>query len=153
MMQTLTDHPFNFVLAIMSRLARAQFATWLSGEWSEEQWGMCSPQGPHRDVDHWLAQTADLVVIPAKQFSHKRVFLCERIVIEVVLLEPEQKGGYLTNFFDWRYQLIWPHHPLRLLSVRDQEVPVASDEAFRLYLHHHHLTTKAYQMYRQEQFE
>lgn len=163
-METPTDHPFDFVLAIMSRLARAQIATWLSGGWAEELWGMCSPR-PHRDVDllypaphfacldQWLAQTADLFVIPAKQFSHKRAFLCECIMIEVILLEPKQKGGYLTNFFDQRYQLIWPHHTLRLLSVSDQEVPVASDEALQLYRHHHHHIVKAYQMYRQGQFK
>jgi hypothetical protein len=162
MMETPTGHPFDFVLAIMGRLAQARIATWLNGGWAEELWGMCSPR-PHRDVDllypapdfarldQWLAQTADLVAIPAKQFSHKRAFLSERIMIEVVLLEPEQKGGYRTNFFNRRYQLVWPHHTLRLLSVRNQEVPVASDEALRLYRHHHHHILKAYQMYCQGQ--
>ena len=162
-MQTPTDYTFDFVLGIMGRLAQAQIATWLSGGWAEELRGMCPPR-PHRDVDllypaphfarldQWLARTADLSAIPAKQFSHKRAFLCEHIMIEVVLLEPEQKGGYLTNFFNRRYQLTWPHNTLSLLSVRDQDVPVASDEALRLYRHHHHSITQAYRTYRQGHF-
>jgi hypothetical protein len=77
---------------------------------------------------------------------------CEHVMIEVILLEPAQKGGYVTNFFNQRYQLIWPHQTLRSLSVSGQVIPVASDEALRLYRRHHHHISQAYQMYCQEQF-
>lgn len=156
-------HAFDFVLGIMSRLAQAQIATWLSGGWAEELWGMYPPR-PHRDVDllypaphfahldRWLTRAVDCSVIEAKQFSHKRAFLCEQVMIEVVLLEPEQGGGYLTNFFNRRYQLLWPPQTLSMLSVRGWKVPVASDEALRLYRQHHHQVTQAYQLYHQEGF-
>ena len=152
---------FDFVLGIMRRLARAQIATWLCGGWAEELWGHCRPR-PHRDVDllypaatfarldQWLDCTPDLAAIPAKRFAHKRAFLCEDILIEVILLEPDEKGGYLTNFFNWRCQLIWPPDPLEVLFVSGQRVPVASEEALRLYRQQHRSVVEAYQTYLQQ---
>jgi hypothetical protein len=54
-------------------------------------------------------------------------------MIEFSLLEPVEAGGYLTNFFNQRYQLIWPHDTLSLLFVRGQEVPVVSKKALCMY--------------------
>ena len=136
--------PFDFVLGIMHRLAQAQLATWLCGGWAEDLWGHCGPRS-HQDVDllypaatftqldQWLARTPDLAAIPAKRFAHKRAFRCEDILIEVVLLEPDEKGGYRTNFFNRRYRLMWPPDPLDVLFVRGRRVPVACEEALRLY--------------------
>jgi hypothetical protein len=163
MMAIPTDHPLDFVLGIMGRLAQAQIATWLSGGWAEELRGICAPRS-HRDVDllypaphfahldQWLADAADLFALPAKQFSHKRAFLCEQVMIEVILLEPEQKGGFLTNFFNRRYQFIWPAQTLSFFQARDRMVPVVSSEALQAYRQHHHRITQSYQMYCQEQF-
>ena len=78
--------------------------TWLCGGWAEQLWGMGAPRH-HRDVDllypapsfayldWWLALTTDLIVIPEKKFSHKRAFLSEGIMIEVILLESGRAGG------------------------------------------------------------
>src|SRR6516162_2372453 len=89
---------FDFVLSLMSSLSQAQIMTWLFGGWAEEMWGIFPPRH-HRDVDllypapgfayldQWLAQAADLAVIPEKKFSHKRAFLLEGIMVEVILLE------------------------------------------------------------------
>jgi hypothetical protein len=159
----LPEPTFDFVLGIMSRLAQAQIATWLCGGWAEELWGLCRPR-PHQDVDllypapnfarldQWLAHTTDLADIPTKRFSHKRAVLWEGIMIEVVLLEPDEKGRYLTNFFNQRYQLVWPPNTLSLLLVRGQRVPVGSSEALRLYRQQHRSVAEAYQTYLQGQF-
>ena len=158
-----TEHTFKFVLEIMHRLSHAQIATWLCGGWAEELWGLCYPR-VHHDIDllylpsnfvrldQWLANTPDLSDIPAKRFSHKRAFLCRDIIIEVIMLEEVESGEYLTNFFNQRYQLVWPRDTLSLLSVRGQEVPVASEEALRLYRQQHRSVAEAYQAYLQEQF-
>lgn len=160
-MEMSTDHTFDFVLGIMRRLAQAQIVTWLCGGWAEELRGMCSPRA-HRDVDllypalhfshldQWLAEATDLSVLSAKRFSHKRAFLCEHVMIEVILLKPGYKESYTTHFFNRRYQLIWPHQALSSLSVNDQMVPVASSEALQHYRQHHHHISLAYQMYCQE---
>ncbi len=153
---------FDFVLLIIQRLAQADIETWLSGGWAEELWKLTEPR-PHQDVDllyrgsnfaqldQWLTQTTDLTAIPAKQFTHKRAFLCGDILIEVVLLEPDEEGGYLTNFFNRRYQLVWPPNPLKVLRWDSHRVPIASKEALRLYRQQHHLVAEAYQAYlRQE---
>jgi hypothetical protein len=103
-MQSQPNVPFGFVLALMSRLSQAQIMTWLFGGWAEEMWGIFPPRH-HRDVDllypapgfayldQWLAQAADLAVIPEKKFSHKRAFLLEGIMVEVILLESGKTGG------------------------------------------------------------
>ena len=158
-----TEYTFNFVLEIMHRLAQAQFATWLFGGWAEELWGLCYPRSHHDidlsyptsnflQLDQWLASTPDLSDIPAKRFSHKRAILCGDIMIEVIMLEPVESGGYLTNFFNQRYQLVWPDDTLGLLFVRGQEVPVTSEKALCMYRKQHHEVNAAYQNYLQEQF-
>ena len=146
----------------MHRLAQAQIATWLSGGWAEELWGL-SPPRSHQDVDlhypaatfaqldWWLTRTADLVAISAKRFAHKRAFLCEDILIEVVLLKPDEKGGYLTNFFSGRSQLAWPPDSLKILVVSGHRIPIASEEALGLYRQHYHLVAEAYRAYLQQQ--
>ena len=153
---------FDFVLSIMHRLAQAQLATWLAGGWADELRGHCPPS-PHQEdhllypaatiarLDQRLAHMPDLADIPAKHFAHKRAFLCEDILIEVVLLEPDEKGGYRTSVFTQRYQLAWPPNPLSVLIVNQQRVPVASEEALRLYRQQHHLVVEAYQTYLQQQ--
>ena len=147
----------------MHRLAHAQIATWLCGGWAEELWGLCYPRS-HQDIDllypatnfvqldQWLANTPDLSDIPAKRFSHKRAFLCRDIMIEVIMLESVEGGGYRTNFFNQRYQFVWPHDTLSLLLVRGQGIPVTSEEALRLYRQQHHSVAEADQTYLQEQF-
>ncbi len=150
-----------FVLALMQRFAHAQIATWLAGGWAEELWGLCSPR-PHRDVDllypassydrldQWLASAHDLSVIAAQRFSHKRAVLCEQVMIEVVLLEP-QKGGYVTNFFDGRYQLLWPDDTLSFLLGREHPLSIASRQALHLYRRHHQQIYEVFQAYLQAQ--
>jgi hypothetical protein len=140
----------------MHRLAQAQIATWLCGGWAEELLGLCNPRAHHDidllylatnfvQLDQWLANAPDLSDIPAKRFSHKRAILCGDIMIEVIMLESVEGGGYRTNFFNQRYQFVWPHDTLSLLSVRGQVVPVASEEALNMYRQQHHLVNAAYQ--------
>lgn len=102
-------------------------------------------------LDQWLAGTLDLPAIPAKRFTHKRAFLCEDILIEVILLEPNEKGGYRTNFFNGRYHLAWPPNPLRVLFVSGHRVPIASEEALHLYRQQQHLVAEVYQTYLRQQ--
>ncbi len=156
------SNTLDFVLGVIDRLARADIHTWLSGGWAEELHGMRQPQ-PHRDVDllyptptfarldAWLPAATDLTDIPGKRFSHKRAFLCEGVMIETVLLEPDDRGAYHTSFFDGRYRLDWPHDSLGWLMVGAHGVPIASRTALRMYRHHHERIALAYQSFCQQQ--
>jgi hypothetical protein len=149
-----THATLELTLAVMHRLAHAQIATWLCGGWAEELHGLAPPR-LHHDVDlvypaptfarldRWLAAATDLRVIPAKRFSHKRAMLCDDVMVEVLLLEP-QGTGYLTRFFDGAFQLVWPAGTLSQVFVGDRWVPVASAEALRLYRGQHHRVDAAY---------
>lgn len=81
----------------------------------------------------------------------QRAFLYQHIMIEVLLLEPDGQGSYCTCFFQQLYRFLWPEHTLQQISVRGQEVPVASQQALRQYRQQHHLIALAYQSYLQNQ--
>ena len=70
-------------------------------------------------------------------------------MIEVILLESMKTGGYQTNFFDGRYQHIWPPHSLQHLSIGEQIIPVTSRNALQLHRHHHPDITRAHHQYLQ----
>ncbi|GHO47337.1 hypothetical protein KSX_55000 [Ktedonospora formicarum] len=97
-------------------------------------------------VDQWLAHVNDLVEIPAKQFSHKWAFFCERVMIEVLLLQPRD-GGLITRFFDGRYVLAWPRETLGDVQVGGQRLAVVSVQARKLYREHHPQIAHAYQAF------
>lgn len=157
---TTPGHTFDLVLDTLHRLTHAGLATWLSGGWAEELWGLCSPR-PHQDIDllypasdfahmdQWLATATDLTDIPTKRFSHKRAFFYQRIMVEIILLEPGEKGGYLTNFFSKSYQFAWPPNSLSTLTTGGQDVSVASCEALQQYRAQHQCIIRAYQLYLQ----
>ncbi len=151
----------DFVHSVIKRFVDAQIATWLSGGWAEELWGICSPRS-HNDVDllypapnfdhvdQWLETSNDFSIIPAKRFSHKRAVMCEQIMIELILLEP-QGEGHVTNYFAGRYQLVWPRDTLCFLPMAERSIPLASPQALRLYRQKHSRIAEAYQAYLQQQ--
>ncbi len=151
----MTENTFDFVSTIMRRFSDAHIHVWLAGGWAEELHWM-RPPGQHSDIDllypaasfdhldHWLAHNPDVTSIPAKRFSHKRAFLCEHIMIEVILLEPSSTG-YVTNFFDGRYQLHWPADPLDYLDVEGQFLPIANEYTLLYYRQAHEHVVRAYE--------
>jgi hypothetical protein len=156
-----THNTLTFVLTFMQCLARAQIETWLAGGWAEELRDLSSPR-PHRDVDllypatnfhqvdQWMASTKELSEITAKRFLHKRALLYEQVMIEILLLEP-QEGRHVTSFFDGRYHLIWPDDTLSFLQGWEQPLPVASPQALSLYRREHQHIEEAFQAYLQAQ--
>lgn len=155
------QNTFDFVFSVIMRFLDAGIAIWLFGGWAEELWGICSPRN-HNDVDllysalnfdridQWLVTNNDFSLIPAKRFSHKRAVMCNQTMIELVLLEPRE-NGYVTNYFDGRYQLAWPPDTLGFLQMADQSIPVASPGALHLYRQKHHHIAEAYQAYLEQQ--
>lgn len=107
-----------FVRDAMARLRDAGITTWLFGGWAEELRGMAPPR-PHHDVDllypatgfarvdAFLAGGTAVTEIAAKRLPHKRAFLDEGIMVELILVQPFAAGGHVTPFWgSTRYR--WP---------------------------------------------
>ena len=149
-----SSHTFYFVRSIMHRFAAAGFAMWLAGGWAEELRGICPPRR-HGDIDllypatdfckldEWLASAEDLPLVRPKWFSHKRAVLCEPVLVEIFLLEPQSKS-HVTRFFDCRYEFTWADDTLSYFSLVEDIVPVASYQALHQYRQSHHHVNGAY---------
>jgi len=150
----LSSHTFHLVRSVMQRFTAAGFVMWLSGGWAEELRGICPPRR-HGDIDllypatdfcmldEWLVSAKDLLPVYPKWFSHKRAVLCEQILVEILLLEPQSRS-YVTRFFDRRYEFTWPDETLSYVSLSEDTVPVASYQALHQYRESHHYVNAAY---------
>lgn len=157
----LSSHTFHFVRSVMKRFAVAGFVMWLSGGWAEELRVLCPPQR-HGDIDllypaadfctldERLASAEDLPLVYPKWFSHKRAVLCEQILVEIFLLEPQSRS-HVTRFFDRRYEFTWPDDTLNYSSPVEDTVPVVSYQALHQYRESHHYVNAAYLVYLEAQ--
>ena len=108
-----------FVRDVTERLAAADITTWVFGGWAEELLGL-RPARAHRDVDllypaadlthvdTFMASSRHVTEIAAKRFPHKRAFLDDGIMVELLLVQSPSPGEYVTIFWgDIPHQ--WPH--------------------------------------------
>lgn len=105
------------------------------GGWAEELHGLRAPE-PHHDIDllvvdpdrelldGLLRRTGE---IREKRFSHKRAFLLEGVLVELLLAE-ESDGAHVSCFWD---ALRWEWPPLESVEIRG--FPVAPREAVTAY--------------------
>lgn len=94
----------------MARLQAAGVRVWLFGGWAEELLGLRRPS-EHRDIDllypaadfaladAFMAADGRVTEITAKRFPHKRAFLSDDIMVELILAQPASSGGYFTCFW------------------------------------------------------
>jgi len=107
-----------FVREIVARLQAAGVVTWPFGGWAEELLGL-SPAREHADLDllcpagdfaladAFLAGDGRVSEIAAKRFAHKRAFLADGVMVEIILVQRWPAGGYVTMFWgDTPYR--WP---------------------------------------------
>jgi hypothetical protein len=134
-------------VTILKRLENSGVRCLLSGGWAEEALGITAPR-THRDVDLLLAadsfaildrQFGDaLMEIPLKRFAHKRAFLFEGSMVEVVLAQ--RSGDRLVTLFWGDVPFEW-NLPLEEICMLDgQCVAAVSRENLRLYREHHTAT-------------
>jgi hypothetical protein len=128
------------VQRVMRLLEAHGIVTWLCGGWAEELHGLIAPRA-HRDidllyragdfahVDRFLRQAA-VEEIVAKRFSHKRAFVVEGVMTELVLVRPD-----LTTLFWNRRHFVWP---LDVFSAADSSIRLASVAALAAYRRAHH---------------
>ena len=106
-----------FVRDVMDRLDRGGIRTWLFGGWAEEMLGL-TPARAHHDVDllypaadftsvdAFIARSSDLAEIVQKRFGHKRAFLNQGIMIELMLVQ-HVDGRHITLYRGTTTH-IWP---------------------------------------------
>ena len=117
---------------VMSRLADGGAECFLFGGWAEELLGL-RPPGPHRDIDlvhcgenfaaieRVLAARSDIFTeVAAKRFAHKRAFVHDGVLCEVLLVHDADHAPFTLFWGDTRFDWEVP-----LLEAR----PIQMDEA------------------------
>lgn len=113
------------------------------GGWAEELQGVIDPR-PHKDVD-LLYESEDFAVVDAflatcqavkeilpKRFPHKRAFMFQGVMVELLLLQKEGER-LITNFWN-KYKFEWPiHYSASISSPDDTTVPLAVPAVLTLY--------------------
>jgi len=117
-----------FVLRAVDLLASHGLRTWVFGGWGEELRGLGAPRA-HADVDLLYPapdfrrlDALDLDWIAAKRLAHKRAFVLDGIMVDVVLVERDENGWYTGSFR-------WPPN----VFASGGRLPVASAEALTGY--------------------
>jgi hypothetical protein len=131
------------VARIMRRLGDSGICCVLFGGWAEEIWGLCPPRS-HGDIDLFLPADSfqdldvllgtsqhDLEEIALKRFPHKRAFRADGLMIEVVLVQQENRTAVTWFWGDVRFEWTLPLAEDRLLG--EYRLPVASPRNLRRY--------------------
>jgi hypothetical protein len=105
--QLSSSHDIGTVRRAIRQLSEADLACWVFGGWAEELRGMCAAR-PHTDID--LLLLADdfaavdvmlhergLTEVKGKRFPHKRAFLFEGVMVELFLVQTDDRG-FFTSF-------------------------------------------------------
>jgi hypothetical protein len=123
------------VREMMARLDEGGVHTWLFGGWAEEVLGLIRPRAHHdvdllhpapdfTNADALIARNGDLAEIAQKRFAHKRAFMSDGIMIELLLVRPAD--GNLVTLFWGTANHVWP---VDVLDQRVRGIRVASAAA------------------------
>jgi hypothetical protein len=117
-----------FVLRVVDLLASHGLRTWVFGGWAEELRGFRAPSA-HADVDLLYPapdfarlETLELDWIAAKRFRHKRAFVLDGVMVELVLVARDEHGWH-TGAHRW---------PANVFASAGR-LPVASTDALSAY--------------------
>jgi hypothetical protein len=117
----------EFVHFIIKLLASAGIQGIVFGGWAEELTGAIIPR-PHKDldllyigsdfnqIDKFLESQAGISEIKLKRFPHKRAFLYNGVMVELIWLLPHG-DSFVTTFWN-DYRLEWPK--FRPMNIQPQ---------------------------------
>jgi len=136
----------QFVMRAVDLLEDARLRVWLFGGWAEELRGLRSPC-EHSDVDllypgrdfsrvDALVERAAFVEVEAKHRDHKRAFLVEDTLVELLLVQKGTNGWY-TDLPRGRHE--WPADVFATAG----RLPVASIAALEGYRHSRRVDIRA----------
>jgi hypothetical protein len=132
----------RFLERVVALLGGAGVEIWIFGGWAEELLGLSDPR-EHADVDllyvaeDWSGVDAFLVEmaeVTAKRFPHKRAFVLDGVLVELLLVQRD-RDGYFSRFpaIDYR----WPPD----VVAEHGRLPVAGRESVVAYRNDHHVVT------------
>jgi hypothetical protein len=110
---SLMSHDLAHVQNVMKLLEAHGIITWLFGGWAEELHGLIAPR-EHRDIDllyrgdtfapvDRFLRLGNVEEIIAKRFSHKRAFVLDGVMTEIIIVGPD-----LTTTFRGERRFAWP---------------------------------------------
>ena len=114
---------WRHVKQTMETLHGQGVTTWIGGGWASELLSLEAPRH-HHDIDLFYPAggfealdvcLASLQEVKLKRFPHKRAFVSQNVLVEIVLMRPRSDGRHVTSYFD-RYDLIWPARSLGTCS-------------------------------------
>jgi Aminoglycoside-2''-adenylyltransferase len=124
---------------VVRELHRAGIEVLVGGGWAEELLGITAKRS-HKDIDLYCCgdnfQKVDaylranrLEELPAKHLPHKRAFLQDGVMVEVVLIQKDE-AGFFSDF--WHEKIIrWPAPLVNAEKIGG--VPCLSPEALAFY--------------------
>ena len=135
---------------ILNKLAAHKIHCLLFGGWAEEALGLTAPR-QHKDIDLLLpaatfdsldrmlrAPGTDLNEIVLKRFAHKRAFLFEGIMVEIILVQRTAQRAWTLFWGDLAFEWTLPlEEPCRLGGFH---LLAVSREYLKRYRDHHRLT-------------
>jgi len=130
---------------MVERLERAGIDCVIFGGWANELTGAITPRS-HKDldllyiadnferVDAFMHSQRDIAEIPAKHFPHKRAFLCEGVMTEILLLSPK-KTSFVTRFWN-EFELEWPELSTVYITIQGRKLIVSAPHVVEYYQKH-----------------
>lgn len=105
----------GMVRRVVERLGDAGVDAMVFGGWAEELLGLSAPRS-HGDIDllameadpgSWEAFLGGVEEVQLKRLPHKRAFLVDGVLVEVLLAKSTASGTLRTRFWD-QYDFTWP---------------------------------------------
>lgn len=134
----------------MHRLDDAGIHCLLFGGWAEEALGLC-PARPHKDadlllparsfdiLDHLIAASPNnLKEIALKRFAHKRAFVLDGLMVEMLLVQED--GGVAWTSFWGDVRFVWMLPLAEYCTLGGQQLLAASRDNLRRYRANHRST-------------
>lgn len=133
----------EFLKYIVERLGNSGINTVVFGGWAKELLKII-PARKHIDIDllyigdsfdaidFFLESQKDLIQIKGKRFDHKRAFLCNGIMIELLLVK-YTSNQWITSFWG-DYNLKWPHMISQNITIPEiGNIPVTHSSLIKFY--------------------
>ncbi len=137
------ENNIGFLITVYTLLHNAGIPVTIFGGWAEELQGVIAPR-PHKDIDFlyeaesfaavdaFLATYKEVEEIIPKHFPHKRAFMFQGVMVELLLVQKEEER-FATTFWN-KYKYEWPENYSTTITLPEGVVlSVATPAVLALY--------------------